>query len=293
MNWKGYAMKYASLSTRLTLLRSHLSGYLLSFTPAHPFIAKPKVRIFLVSFTMLFFELLCIRWIPSYIRYLSYFNNFILMASFLGIGLGMLSARRKNFWFLPFPLLLLIMVILVALNKFTLLVNSTDVLYYGAGESQSAKAENFLVLPLIFGMVTLCFIPLARMFGQLFTQVKPLTAYTFDIIGSLAGIACFYIIAYFALPPLLWFLVLAVFILLLSSRIVLATTSALLLASVIIVWQLQAGTYWSPYYKIILHPAIPRGYIVDVTNAGGHQSMIPWQYKEPFYRRVYELFPGS
>src|SRR5205823_8246809 len=26
--------------------------------------------------------------------------------------------------------------------------------------------------------------------------------------------------------------------------------------------------------------------------AGGHQSMIPWQYKEPFYRRVYELFPG-
>ncbi len=242
---------------------------------------------------MLFFELLCIRWIPSYIRYLSYFNNFILMASFLGIGLGMLSARRKNFWFLPFPLLLLIMVILVALNKFTLLVNSTDVLYYGAGESQSAKAENFLVLPLIFGMVTLCFIPLARMFGQLFTQVKPLTAYTFDIIGSLAGIACFYIIAYFALPPLLWFLVLAVFILLLSSRTALATTSALLFASMIIVWQLQTGTYWSPYYKIILHPAIPSGYIVDVNNAGGHQSMIPWQYKEPFYRRVYELFPGS
>ncbi len=262
-------------------------------TPKRPFIANPKVRIFLVSFTMLFFELLCIRWIPSYIRYLSYFNNFILIASFLGIGLGMLSARRKNFWFLPFPFLLLIMVILVALNKFTLLVNSTDVLYYGAGESQSAKAENFLVLPLIFGMVTLCFIPLARMFGQLFTQVKPLTAYTFDILGSLTGIACFYIISYFALPPLLWFLVLAVFILLLSSRTVLATTSALLLASVIIVWLLQAGTYWSPYYKIILHPAIPNGYIVDVNNAGGHQSMIPWQYKEPFYRRVYELFPGS
>ncbi len=205
----------------------------------------------------------------------------------------MLSARRKNFWFLPFPLLVLIMVILVALNKFTLLVNSTDVLYYGAGETQSAKAENFLVLPLIFGMVTLCFIPLSRLFGQLFTQVKPLSAYTFDIIGSLAGIACFYTIAYFALPPLLWFLVLAVFILLLSSRTVLAASSAMFLASIIIVWQLQIGTYWSPYYKIILHPAIPSGYIVDVNNAGGHQSMIPWQYKEPFYRRVYELFPGG
>jgi hypothetical protein len=274
-------------------LWSRLSSWLRVDAPEQPFIADPRARIFLVSFAMLFFELLCIRWIPSYIRYLSYFNNFILMASFLGIGLGILSARRKHFWFLPFPLLVLIMVILVALNKFTLLVNSTDVLYYGAGETQSAKAENFLVLPLIFGMVTPCFIPLSRVFGQLLTQVKPLTAYTFDIIGSLAGIACFYTIAYFALPPLLWFLVLAVFILLLSSRTVLAASSAMFLASIIIVWQLQIGTYWSPYYKIILHPAIPSGYIVDVNNAGGHQSMIPWQYKEPFYRRVYELFPGS
>src|SRR6266567_4803684 len=112
-----------------------LSSLLRVDTPKQPFIANPRARIFLVSFAMLFFELLCIRWIPSYVRYLSYFNNFILMASFLGIGLGMLSARRKNFWFLPFPLLLLAMVILVALNKFTLLINSTDVLYYGAGQA--------------------------------------------------------------------------------------------------------------------------------------------------------------
>ncbi len=270
-----------------------LSSLLRVDTPKQPFIANPRARIFLVSFAMLFFELLCIRWIPSYVRYLSYFNNFILMASFLGIGLGMLSARRKNFWFLPFPLLLLAMVILVALNKFTLLINSTDVLYYGAGEAQSATAENFIVLPIIFGIVTLCFIPLSRMFGQLFTQVKPLTAYTFDIIGSLVGIACFYTISYFALPPLLWFIVLAVLILLLSSRKAVAATGAVLLASMVVVWQLEIGTYWSPYYKIILHPAVPSGYIVDVNNAGGHQSMIPWQYKEGLYRRVYELFPGS
>src|SRR5437016_2645502 len=268
-----------------------LWSWLRAEAPAQPFIANLRARIFLVSFSMLFFELLCIRWITSYVRYLSYFNNFILFASFLGIGLGMLAARRKRFWFPPFPLLVVVMVFIIAHFKFQLYVSSVQVLYYGAGEAGSQ--ESFIVLPIVFGIVVLCFIPLARMFGQLFTQVKPLTAYTFDIIGSLAGIACFYIIAYFALPPLLWFLVLAVFILLLSSRTALATTSALLFASMIIVWQLQTGTYWSPYYKIILHPAIPSGYIVDVNNAGGHQSMIPWQYKEPFYRRVYELFPGS
>ena len=61
-----------------------------------PWITGVRTRIFLVSFTLLFFELLCIRWIPAYVRYLSYFTNFILLASFLGMGLGILAARRAN-----------------------------------------------------------------------------------------------------------------------------------------------------------------------------------------------------
>src|SRR5258706_2504440 len=179
-----------------------LWSWLRAEAPEQPFITNLRARIFLVSFAMLFFELLCIRWIPSYVRYLSYFNNFLLMASFLGIGLGMLTARRKRFLFPPFPLLVLAMVIVVAVNKFDFRITSTDVLYFGVGEAQSASADNFIVLPIIFGMVTLCFIPLARSFGQLFTEVKPLTAYTFDIIGSLAGIACFAAMSFFSLPPL-------------------------------------------------------------------------------------------
>src|SRR6266700_3249640 len=93
-------------------------------------IPHPRIRILLVSFAMLFFELLCIRWIPSYVRYLSYFNNFILLASFLGIGLGMLSARRQRFWFPPFPLLLVVLVVIVGLNRFELRITMTDVIYY-------------------------------------------------------------------------------------------------------------------------------------------------------------------
>src|SRR6266516_8164034 len=203
---------------RLNQLTAILFKFLDWFTPVHPFIAEKRTRTFLISFTMLFFELLCIRWIPSYVRYLSYFNNFLLLASFLGIGLGMLAARRKRFWFPPFPVMLLILVIVVAFNRFDLRINSTQVLYYGAGEAQSAQAENFIVLPIIFGLVTLCFIPLGRSFGRLFTEVKPLTAYTFDIIGSLVGIASFSAIAYFSLPPVIWFAVLALPLLLLSAR---------------------------------------------------------------------------
>ena len=267
-------------------------SWLRADAPKQLFVTNPRARIFLVSFAMLFFELLCIRWIPSYVRYLSYFTNFILLASFLGIGLGMLAARHKRFWFPPFPLMVLLLVIVVAVNRFDLRINSTDVLYYGAGEAQGARAENFLVLPIIFGLVTVCFIPLSYSFGRLFMQVEPLTAYTFDILGSLVGIACFSIIAYFSLPPIVWFAVLALPILLLSARQTILSAASVLLASLIIAWQLQLGAYWSPYYKIVLHPAVPSGYIVDVNNAGGHQAMIPWQYKEPFYRRLYEIFPG-
>ena len=79
-------MKDISLSTndtpfvgRLKNLIAALFHFLDWFTPAHPFITDKRARTFFVSFTILFFELLCIRWIPSYVRYLSYFNNFLLL----------------------------------------------------------------------------------------------------------------------------------------------------------------------------------------------------------------------
>ena len=262
-------------------------------SPQNFFIKDPRARIFLVSFSMLFFELLCIRWVPSYVRYLSYFNNFILLASFLGIGLGMLTARRQRFWYPPFPLLVLLMVIIVGLNRFELHITTTDVIYYVPGTDQTGNNENFFVLPLIFGMITLCFIPLGRSLGQLFSQVKPLSAYTFDIIGSLIGIASFSIIAFLSLPPLVWFALLSIPIMLLSSRKTIAIVAITFFVTVVITWRLGRGAYWSPYYKIVLYPTQPAGYIVDVNNAGGHQAMIPWQRKEPFYKLIYNLFPGN
>src|SRR3989440_31804 len=289
-------MKGISLSTdngpfieQLKKIIAALFKFLDWFTPEHPFIADKRARTFLVSFTMLFFELLCIRWITSYVRYLSYFNNFLLLASFLGIGLGMLSARRERFWFPPFPVLLALLVVIIAKMKFELIINSTQVLYFGLADEQSAQAENFLVLPLIFGIVTLCFIPLARSFGQLFSQLPPLTAYTYDIIGSLAGIAAFSAMAYFSLPPLVWFSILGALLLLLSAKRTVLFVAVFLVATLIEVGQLQVGAYWSPYYKIILRPAVPSGYFVDV-NGTGHQAMVPGKYREPFYKEVYRIF---
>src|SRR5688572_17079201 len=97
--------------------------------PAGAFIRDVRARLFLTSFAILFFELICIRWIPAHIRYIGYFSNFILLASFLGIGIGILMGRR-NWWLPPFPLLMLLLIVFVWQNKIEVRLNSTQVLYY-------------------------------------------------------------------------------------------------------------------------------------------------------------------
>lgn len=248
------------------------------------FLNGVRLRILLLSFTLLFFELLCIRWIPAYVRYLGYFTNFILLASFLGMGLGILSARRRDFRFPPFPVLLLLLVGIVAVNRFELNLSSTDVLYFGSGTHGFAAAESFILLPLIFTFVAAAFVPLARSLGLLFTQTAPLTAYTFDILGSLGGTAAFFFISYFALSPIYWFAILTLLVVLLRwietradvpsaqedeaqrpppspgrfgwiqfpAANTLTGSGVLMLAAVAIALFLQQGTHWSPYYKITL-----------------------------------------
>ena len=56
----------------------------------------PGVRTFLASFLVLFLEVALIRWMPAYVRLLAYFSNFILLASFLGIGIGCLLAPVRR-----------------------------------------------------------------------------------------------------------------------------------------------------------------------------------------------------
>ena len=52
-------------------------------------------RLVLGSALMLFLELALIRWLGANVVHLSYFSNFVLLGSFLGIGLGFLISRRR------------------------------------------------------------------------------------------------------------------------------------------------------------------------------------------------------
>ena len=64
---------------------------------------RSAARAFLASFLVLFLEVALIRWMPAYVRLLAYFSNFILLASFLGIGIGCLLASRRFTLFRWFP----------------------------------------------------------------------------------------------------------------------------------------------------------------------------------------------
>jgi hypothetical protein len=50
------------------------------------------IRLFAVGFLVLFMELACIRWFATYVIFLQFFTNVILIASFLGMSCGCLAA---------------------------------------------------------------------------------------------------------------------------------------------------------------------------------------------------------
>ena len=254
-----------------------------------PFVKRNGTRLFLSSCTILFFELICIRWIPAYVRYVGYFSNFILLSSFLGVGLGVLLGRRS--WrFPPFAFLLIALVIVVRVNRLELKLHSTDVLYYGAGEGP-ARNEHYAVLPLVITLIVLAFIPLARPLGGLLSSMPRLRAYAIDIAGSLAGIAAFFVMALLSLPPLVWFSVLIALVVALAGPRSLTIGAVPLIAVLAIVFGMQRDTKWSPYYKITVLPADEGGVAINVNNVG-HQIATSYKNKESFYSRVYDLFPG-
>ncbi|MFN8198994.1 MAG: hypothetical protein U0R72_11785 [Nakamurella multipartita] len=70
-------------------------------------------RLILGSALMLFLELALIRWLGANVVHLSYFSNFVLLGSFLGIGLGFLIACKRWSILPAAPVILAALVILI------------------------------------------------------------------------------------------------------------------------------------------------------------------------------------
>jgi Spermine/spermidine synthase domain len=258
-------------------------------------LSQPPVRLFLTATSLLFVELLLIRWIPANVIYIGFFRNFLLMASFLGIGVGILWGRDpRRVPLSPFGPLLLGLVILVTQFQVSIKLTSPDEIFFGLSESQGADI-NFLVLPGVVLIATMIMAGLAVPLGGLLRAMPPLKAYRVDIAGSMTGIAIFTLLSATGTPPIVWFSVVAVLVSLLGlgvglSRRSLVTAGSLAAVLAIVGLGMPAGQVWSPYYRVDEYPS--KG--VDAINVNGipHQAMWPVDRPiYPFYEQVYRWFP--
>src|SRR5207247_8313819 len=93
--------------------------------------AGDRIQLFLASFLLLFVELVLIRWAGAYVVYLSYFANFILLGSFLGIGIGFLRAKKEPGLFRFAPVVLALFLGLVIGFPASIDRTGGDLVYFG------------------------------------------------------------------------------------------------------------------------------------------------------------------
>ncbi len=262
-------------------------------------LARNDVRLFLTSLAILFVELMLIRWIPANVKYIGFFSNFLLIASFLGIGLGIILGRRgANPRLSPFAFLLAGVVLLVYQLQLNIQVDSPNEIFFGLAESQAAD-QNFLVLPLVVGLVVGLLATLALPLGPLLKSMPPLKAYAIDIAGSLTGIAAFTVLAALGTDPTIWFAIAIALVLALEfgrkltmASLVNVTTLAAVFVLVVAHARATPNEIWSPYYRI--GSFIDRNGLKHLTVDGiPHQALHPLGQSnlEPIYDQVYRWFP--
>src|SRR6478672_8400023 len=178
----------------------------------------PRVvrRLVLGSALMLFLELALIRWLGANVVHLSYFSNFVLLGSFLGIGLGFLIARHRWSVLPAAPIILAALVILVFLEPVTIDRAGDDVIYFTSLHTSGPPA--WAVLPVIFVLVAACLAGPAEAVGRCFPHLRPLTAYRWDLVGSLIGILSFTAMSFLRAPSVVWGIVVTIgFVLLIDG----------------------------------------------------------------------------
>jgi SAM-dependent methyltransferase len=257
------------------------------------------LRLGCLSFLLLFVELALIRWTGEYVVYLSYFSNFVLLGSFLGIGVGFLRARSRLRLFPAAPVALGLFVAFV--NHFHVEIDRSgnQLIYFGA--TTRTGLPIWATLPVVFICTAAIMALIAEETARAFARFEPLAAYRIDIVGSILGIASFSLLSLFQLPPLAWGAVVTVlFGVLLPRRLVALPALAALVLFVVVLehesqpaWADPVSTSWSPYYRI--HVAREPGFYDVTVNGIPHQRISSVAFRrrtEPIYFAPYARIGG-
>lgn len=247
----------------------------------------------LASFVALYFELIVIRYLSTEIRIFAYLKNLALIASFFGIGLGMVLEKPPALLRRLFPgitALLFLLIRFAPVLRLTHLPIPTIGYQVFTDNPLAPNGHGTVAWAILLFLVYLAAVPgimylvvafFTVLGGELAEHLKafpPLQGYGLNLAGSLAGILAFTALSFLGSPPVVWVLIgmLAVTPFFLRQRLALVAFALVVCAIAIP----DPGTYWSPYYRITLREfpspqtwSRPSAYQVDV-NHDYHQMIL-------------------
>jgi SAM-dependent methyltransferase len=255
-------------------------------------------RLAVASALGLFLELLLIRWVSSEIRIFAYFKNFVLIACFLGFGLGCRFCRRRiNLAAMVVPLVALAILIKLpwsALHEMwislpTIVGAGSEVNIWGVpnvpmdwGQAAVLVSGLCVVAPL-FALIAFVFVPIGQIVGWYLENAKngP-KAYTLNVLASIFGIGLYTGLCFAYEPPWVWFFgagLLLMALLWLQPRLISISAAAFAVCMLFSCFGPGAPSrvYWSPYQKLTLTPSFSDGELTSYelnTNDSWYQHIV-------------------
>jgi spermidine synthase len=222
-------------------------------------------QLLLASFLTLFAELAFIRWIAVEVRVFAYFKNLALLLCFVGFGLGCALAKQSTRWLggIASFLGLVLLVRLPIQNGRWLeglsqsLGAAADVEIWATGTSWhwARFLVGSLVAMVLFLLVVWIFVPLGQTVSrQMDRAASTLSAYSWNLLGSLAGILAFLGTSRLMLPPSFWLgVVLVGFAFLQTTRKARFALLGLLAPLVLLLHEPSDSDHysmWTPYQQV-------------------------------------------
>src|SRR4051812_5141463 len=159
-------------SLKLSDTISHIPIGMMPPPPAPPVTSRyagPKLATY--AALILFFELALIRYTAGYVHVFSFYLNFVLIATFLGMGVGLLRAEQVRVlkWIaVPAMVLLFVTIALFANVRIAVPSDPNEFLWAIIADMGRHSIPLPIVATSLFALCAIFFIPLGALFGAEF-----------------------------------------------------------------------------------------------------------------------------
>jgi SAM-dependent methyltransferase len=182
---------------------------------------RVPAAIALASALSLYFELLLVRWQASCFQLFAYYKNVTLIACFLGLGIGFALGSRRRLWLaVTIPAVAGQIGLLRILRDTPIagLLNNPvpenlalglddNRLVAVASDALPGLLISYGFLVLVFLATALTMVPFGQFTARLMKRLPDLSAYGWNLLGSITGVVVFTALAHLWAPPSVWLLV--------------------------------------------------------------------------------------